>query len=176
MAKRNLHDPNQLPLDFSAQVDAYVEVRSEILEAIEAAPAGVSSENEFEACIEIAVAVKSAYREAHLSREQLLDGINAYFGRSDAGAKAEPPTCRKPLSLDILNNYLSKPAEYPLPAYLLYAIHHVTGSLEPAKVILAAEGAQVATAREVRLMQLGKLEETLAEMQQLRRELKGGKR
>ncbi|MBE0598313.1 MAG: hypothetical protein IH614_13680 [Desulfuromonadales bacterium] len=172
MAKRV--DPNQLPLDFSAQVEAYIEVRSEILEAIEAAPVGVSAENEFEACIEIAAACKKAYREARLSREQLVDGINAYFGRSDAGAKSDPPICRKPLSIDMLNNYLSKPTEYPLPAYLLYAIHHVTGCLEPARVILAAEGAQVATAREVRLMQLGKLEETLAEMQRLRREIKAG--
>ena len=174
MAKRP--DPNQLPFDFTARVDAYIEAKTEIMEAIETVPVGATGENEFEACVEIAAAVKRALRESGMSREQMVDAINDYFGRTEAGAEADPPGCRKPLTIHMLHNYLSKPSEYPLPAYYLFAIHHVTGSLEPAGAILAAEGAQVATSREVRLMQLGKLEETLTEMQRLKRELKGGRK
>jgi hypothetical protein len=58
----------------------------------------------------------------------------------------------------------------------LYAIHHVTGIVEPGATIVAAEGAQVATAEEVRLLQLGRLDETIAEMQKLKKQLKGGRR
>ena len=74
----------------------------------------------------------------------------------------------------MLNNYLSKPIEYPIPAYYLYAIHRITGSLLPAEVIVSAEGARVATGAEIRQMTLGKLEESISEMQRLRKELKKG--
>lgn len=175
--KDNKIDTNQLALDFSAQVDAFVEAKADLFEAACRRPAATAAgENEMEACIEIAAAVKRTLRESGMSREQLVDGINAYFGRTDAGAEADPPICRKPLTIHMLNNYLSKPCEYPLPAYYLYAIHHVTGILEPAATIVAAEGAQVATAEEIGLLQLGKLEQTLDEMRRLRRELRGGRR
>jgi hypothetical protein len=111
-----------------------------------------------------------------MSREQLVDGINDYFGRSDAAAEAEQPACRKPLTIHMLNNYLSKPCEYPIPAYYLYAIHHVTGIIEPGATIVAAEGAQIATSAEIRLLQLGKLDETVSELQKLRKDLKKGGR
>lgn len=165
-------DPNQLPLDFAAQVDEYVEVKVDLYEAAKELPTA-HAENEMEACIEIAAAIKRTVRECGLSREQLVDGINAYFGRSDEGAEADPPTCRKPLTIHMLNNYLSKPCEYPIPAYYLYAIHAVTGIIEPGATIIAAAGGQVATAEEVRLLQLGKLEQTLDEMRRLRSELRG---
>jgi hypothetical protein len=175
--RRDTIDPNQLAMDFDARVEAFVEVKTGLFDAVACRPMphqGV--ENEMEACIEIAAAIKRTVRESGLSREQLVDGINAYFGRTDAGAEADPPICRKPLTIHMLNNYLSKPCEYPLPAYYLYAIHHVTGILEPAATIVAAEGAQVATAEEIGLLQLGKLEQTLDEMRRLRRELRGGRR
>ena len=131
-------------------------------------------ENEFEACIEIAAAIKQAIRECGLSRDEVVDGVNAYFGRTEAGTHMDPPTCRNPLTLNMLNNYLSKPTECPIPAYYLYAIHHVTGHLYPARVIVAAENARVASGKEVRQMALGKLEENIAEMRRLKKEL--GKR
>lgn len=166
-------DLNQLPLDFAAQVDEFVEAKADLFEAAKETPAAHTAENEMEACIEIAAAIKRTVRECGLSREQLVDGINAYFGRSDEGAEADPPTCRKPLTIHMLHNYLSKPCEYPIPAYYLYAIHHVTGIIEPGATIIAAAGGQVATAEEVRLLQIGKLEQTLDEMRRLRSELRG---
>lgn len=165
---------NQLPFDFDALVEEYIEVKTDLVEAArEPARTAQGTESEMEACIEIAAAVKRAYCQAGLSREQLLDGINAYFGRSDEGAEKDPPECRKPLTIHMLNNYLSKPCEYPIPAYYLYAIHHVTGIIEPAATIVAAAGGQVATSEEIRLLQLGKLEQTLDEMRRLRSELRG---
>ena len=165
---------NQLPLDFEALVDEYIEVKTELVDAArEPAHVHHGVENEMEACIEIAAAIKRTLRESHLSREQLVDGINAYFGRSEEAADLDPPTCRKPLTIHMLNNYLSKPCEYPIPAYYLYAIHYVTGIIEPAATIVAAAGGQVATAEEVRLLQLGKLEQTLDDLRHLRSELKG---
>lgn len=165
-------DPAQLALDFSAQIDAYVEMK----DALFAAAAHVkktTAESEMEACIEIAAAIKRSLRESGMSREQLVDGINLYFGRTDECADADPPPCRKPLTIHMLNNYLSKPCEYPIPAYYLYAIHHVTGIIEPGATIVAAEGAQVATAEEIRLLDLGRLEKTMDEMRKLRSQLRG---
>ena len=159
-------DNKQLALDFSAQVDTLLETKSELIEAIEVGTALHPVENEAEACIEIAAAIKRALRDSGLSREELVDGINRYFGRTE-----EEPGHR--LTIHMLNHYLSKPTEYPVPAYYLFAIHRVTGSLEPARTIVAPEGARVATGVEVRQMQLGKLEETLVEMHRLKKELKG---
>lgn len=177
MPRRGTPDPNQMSLDFDAQVEALVEVKTDLFDAALRRPAQPNqTESEFEACVEIAAAVKRAYREAGMSREQVVDGINAYFGRTEKGAKAKPPTCRKPLSYEMFNHYLSKPTEYPLHAYMLYAIHHVLGTIEPGATIVAAEGAQVVTAEENRLLQLGKLEETMDEMRKLRRDLRGKRR
>jgi len=176
MARRNAHNPDQLSLDFTARVDGYEEIKSRLIEAASEPAHPVSVESEMEACIEIAVAIKRTLRESGMSRDQLVDGINAYFGRTEEGAQKDPAECRKPLTIHGLNNHLSKPCDYPIPAYYLYAIHHVTGIVEPGATIVAAEGAQVATAEEVRLLQLGRLDETIAEMQKLKKQLKGGGR
>ncbi len=169
-------DPNQKTFDFTfnEKVDRYVESKKEILNAIESGPPVTQIENEFEACIEISAAIKKVIRTTGMSREQVVDKINDYFGRTIKGSIKEPQTCRKPLSLNMLNNYLSKPTEYPIPAYYLYPIHHITKSLEPAATIVAAQGARIATGIELRQMTLGKLEENIKEMQKLKRDL--GKR
>ena len=173
----NKIDSNQLALDFTAQVDTLLEAKTELISAIEAKTAPHQVENADEACIEIAAAVKRALRDSGLSREELVAGINGYFGRDGdrgpgTGDQNQAGTGHK-LSIHMLNHYLSKPTEYPLPAYYLFAIHHVTGSLAPARTIVAAEGARVASGAEVRQMHLGKLEETLMEMHRLKKELKG---
>ena len=71
----------------------------------------------------------------------------------------------------MLNNYLSKPAECPIPAYYLFAIHHVTESFEPARMFVEAEGARIATGSEIRQLNIGKLEEHLIEIKKLKKEL-----
>ncbi len=166
-------DPRQqqFDFDFSEQVDRYIEAREQIQDAIEQGSPALDFENEFEVCVEIAAAAKRAVREWGGSREQLVDAINAFFGRSEAGTQADPPTCRNPMKIHMINNYLSKPTEYPMPAYLLVAIHNITGRLYPAETIVGYEGAKVATGSDLRQMTLGKLEENLAEMRKLKREL-----
>jgi hypothetical protein len=172
--KKSRIPENQLPLDFDRLVEEYIEVKTDLAEAArEPAHEPQGAESEMEACIEIAAAIKRSLRESKLSREQLVDGINEYFGRGDDGAELEPPTCRKPLTIHMLNNYLSKPCEYPIPAYYLYAIHFVTGIIEPAATIVAAAGGRVATAEEIRLLHLGKLEQTMDELRRVRSELRG---
>jgi hypothetical protein len=175
MAKRKTPDPNQMTFefDFEKRVDAYTEAAIQIYEALDERPPE-PVESEFEACVEIAAAIKRCIRQTRFSRDEIVERINAYFGRTKEGAAEEPPTCRNPLTIHMLNNYLSKPISNPIPAYYLYAIHHVTGCLAPAETIVAAEGARVATGSEIRQMTLGKLEENIAEMQRLKRELKRG--
>ena len=107
----------------------------------------------------IAAAAKKAIRQTNLSREQILEAINDYFED-------------KKLSKHMFNHYLSKPTEYPMPAALVFAIQRITGSLEIIKELAGAEGARVISGVEVRQMTLGKLEETIIEMQKLKKELK----
>ena len=174
MAKRKI-DPRQMTFNFSFEkkIESYIEATQEIQEAISTPPAAPEPmECEFEASVEIAAAIKRAIRETNMSRDQVVDAINIYFGRSLKAANDDPPGSRKPLTIHMLNNYLSKPAEYPIPAYYLYAVHHVTGSLEPAATIVAPEGGKIATGEELRQMALGKLEENITEMRKLKRQLK----
>ncbi|BBO80205.1 hypothetical protein DSCO28_07710 [Desulfosarcina ovata subsp. sediminis] len=167
-------DPNQMEFEFEFgdQVDRYIEVREQIKDAIEQGPPAIEFENEFEICAEIAVAAKRSLREWGGSRDDLVDAINAYFGRTQEGAEAIPPTCRNPLTKNMLNNYFSKPNSYPMPAYLLVAIQQVTGRMYPAEAIVGYGGAKVATGAELRQMTLGKLEENMDEMRKLKRELR----
>jgi hypothetical protein len=128
------------------------------------------SASEAEDCIEIAAAIKRSIRESGLSREQVCDAMNAYWGRTEE--KHKTGECQRPLSYEMFNHYLSKPVEYPIKAYFLFAIHRITQSLEPARVIVSAEGAEVTTKEDLAMLAIGKLEKNISEMQQLKRELK----
>ncbi|HUU40435.1 MAG TPA: hypothetical protein VMW42_05810, partial [Desulfatiglandales bacterium] len=116
---------------------------------------------------------KRAIKQSGLSREQVVDAINEYFGWS---TEAIGKNARKPLSIHIFNHYLSKPTQYPIPSFYIYAIQHVTGSLEPCISFTAAEDAKVISGDEVRQMTIGKLDETILEMQRLKKELRMGAR
>ncbi|MFH2064951.1 MAG: hypothetical protein ABIK15_07125 [Pseudomonadota bacterium] len=181
-------DSNQLEIPFTweKQIEQFVEVRKEIqIEAEEIAKGPEPQkrvECEFELSVTIAAAIKRALDDSGLSREQLVDEINAYFGRTKAGAVEQPPededgepippVCRRPLTIHMLNNYLSKPADCPIPAYYLFAIHHITRSLAPAEEFVKAEGGKVATGVEIRQMQIGKLQANLEEGRMIMKELK----
>ena len=73
----------------------------------------------------------------------------------------------------MMYNYLSKPIEYPMPAVVLYAAMHVTGSLTPAAVFVDSMGGQIATREEVRMMALGKINANIEELKKLEKTLKG---
>ena len=167
MSKRRKYiDPRQKSLDFSKQIEAYQKSKEEILETINNKKPLRQIESPEEACIEIAAGIKRAIRKSNLSRDQIVDAINEYFGWAGSGKN-------KKLSIHMLNHHLSKPAEDPIPAYYLFAIMRITGSLDPIRPFADAEDARVISGCEVRELALGKLEDSITEMQRLKKELKG---
>ena len=172
--------PDQLRLDFESRIRIYEETRNEILDACRSTSREIQIESDAEACIEFAASVKRAIRESGLSREQVVDGINEFFGWPTAdqvaGLKKSSRNKTKHLSIHMFNHYLSKPVEYPMPSFYIYAIQHVTGSLEPTRSFAEPMGAKTISGEEVRQMALGKLDQTISEMQKLKRQLKGSRR
>jgi hypothetical protein len=169
-------DPRQMEFDWDlpGKLEKVLNEKIQLREkVISGPPKARQTENEFELCVMIAAGIKKAVDESGLSRDQVVDLINSYFGRTMDKAKKDDRLCRNPLTIHMLNNYLSKPADCPIPAYYLFAIHHVTKSLEPAKVFVEAEGAKIATGEEIRQMALGKLEDHIAEINRLKKEIKG---
>ena len=168
-------DDKQMEFNFTfgKKVDDFIRHKEQIQKAIDEGPRVPKKvENEFELSIVIAAGIKRAIDKSGLSREQIVDKINAYFGRTKEASHQDDPTCRNPLTINMFNNYLSKPATCPIPAYYLFAIHHVTKSLAPARAIVAAEDARIATGSEIRQMHLGKLEEHIVEIKKLKKEIK----
>ena len=148
--------------DFPSKLEKVMEDRNKIHEKAVVGPAKRrQSENEFDLCVTLAAACQKAISRSDLSRDQVVDEINVYFGRNHKDAEKDEGICRKPLSIHMLNNYLSKPAENPIPGYYLFAIQHITQSLEPARELVEAEGAKIATGDEIRQLNIGKLEEHL---------------
>ena len=151
-------------------IETYTATKREIIDRCQQPTEARAVSSEEEDCIEIAAAIKRSIRESGMSREQVCDAMNAYWGRSEE--RHAQGQCPKPLSYEMFNHYLSKPQEYQIKAYFLFAIHRVTKSLEPARAIVAAEGAEVATKEEIVMLALGKLDKNISEMQQLKRQLK----
>ncbi|MCF8112795.1 MAG: hypothetical protein K9K21_02960 [Desulfotignum sp.] len=168
-------DPNQMEFDwdFPSKLEKVLHARMELQDRVAAGPPKRhQTENEFDLCVLLAAGVKRAITDSCLSREQVVDAINQYFGRNPEDAVKNDGTCRNPLTIHMFNKYLSKPAECPIPAYYLFAIHHVTKSLEPARVLVDAEDARIATGSEIRQLALGKLEEHIVEINRLKKEIK----
>jgi len=156
-------DPRQTSFDFDRKIDEYRSLKEEIL-AVEPQAESRSVESFDEACIQLAAAIKTAIQRSGLSREQVVDGVNAYFGWTQKS--------KKHLSIHMFNHYLSKPVAYPIPAYLIYPLQHITKSMEPTKALAEAEDCRVISGEEIRQMAMGKLDDTIIEMQRLKRELR----
>ena len=172
--RREKIDPRQMEFDwdFPSKLEKVLHEREELKDrVIEGPPKLMKTENEFELCVLLAAGIKRAIDESGLGRKQIPGLINDYFGRTEDGVKEDTPSCRNPMTLNMLNNYLSKPAECPIPAYYLFAIHHITDSLEPARVMVEMEGARIATGSEIRQLNIGKLEEHIIEIKKLKKEL-----
>lgn len=154
-------DNRQLKFDFDRSIDEYRDLKSEILFQEQSK----NNHTYQEACIEIAAALKRMQRQSGLSREQIVDGVNEYFGWG--------PGSSKRLTIHMLNHYFSKPVQYPMPSYYVFAIHRVTGSLELCQTFAETENAKVISGEEVRQMALGKIDENILELQKLKKELRG---
>ena len=159
--QRKSLDVGQAALDFDQPIEAYTQLREQLVKSIPA-PIAPSEFRYEEYCIEIAVAIKKAIRASGMSREQITDEINDFYGwpKNDG---------RKSLTIHMLNNHLCKPTEYPIPMSLIHAIHRVTGSLEPLATMAEMEGARIITGDEVRKLALGKIDDAIQEMQKLKR-------
>jgi hypothetical protein len=171
--KRSTVDERQLGLDFSLQVEVFVDAARSMLELKQAPPPhDPDIETEAELYVEIAGACKAAIRESGKSREQILDAINSQFHKVDGD-----PAGKKPLTINMFNNYLSKPTENRIPVWLLYGIAAVTGSLKPFRPLVAGLGGKIITSVEETELLLGKLEQHIRDgatlKRQLQRELSG---
>jgi hypothetical protein len=162
MSKRiNCLDARQLSFDFDRSINEYRDLKTEIITYEHSR----ETHSHQEACIEIAAALKKMQRKSGLSREQMVDGINDYFGWDASSTKR--------LTIHMFNHYLSKPVQYPIPSYYIFAVQRVTESLDMCKVFADAERAKVINGEEVRQMALGKIDENILELQRLKRELRG---
>jgi hypothetical protein len=165
MSKKNEKlDPNQKRLPFGDRVEAYLKEKAQILDTIYAARPAKHIENYDEACIELAAAIKKAIRQSGMSREAAVEGINTYFGWTEGSAKK--------LSIHMFNHYLSKPVQYPIPGALIYAIQHVTGSLEPCRSFAEIEDGDVISKGEKDELLFGKADMLASEVGKIKKELR----
>lgn len=150
--------PNQqlLPFQYKEEVKRLTEQHEAIGKSLDdilrAGPGSACDERESELASEVAMAVKQDLRESGMSREQFLDALNVALGRTEAGAEGDNPSCKKPITLNMLNNYLSKPEQYAMPTHFLFAIHKVFGSFRVVDTIVGAVGAKVVSGEELRLL------------------------
>lgn len=168
-------DSRQLSIfDYDEKIEEYISIKEEILNT------PVKNEKEAhsweEDCIEIVSSIKKAIKMSGVSRKAIPDLVNKYYGWPSIEEFKKISLAKrkglKHLSLEMLNHYLSKPTEYPIYAFYIYAIQRVTNSLEPCRSFAEAEDAQVISGDEVRHMRIGKLDDALSEIQKLKRELK----
>jgi hypothetical protein len=166
MTKRPKYlDNHQTDLNFDQPIEKYAQLREELIN--DPPPPIEAKEYQWEEYnIEIAVAAKKAIRESGLSREQIVDAVNKFFGWPLEG---EGSGRDKRLTIHMLNNHLCKPAEYPMTVALIHAICRITSSLEPLVAMVAAEGCQVLTRDEAKLLALGKIDNALAELQRIKK-------
>lgn len=162
MSKRKKSlDSRQLRFDFDRRIDEYRDLKTEILTREQPK----TNHTYQEACIEIAAALKRMQRKSDLSRQQIVDRINDYFGWA--------PKSTKKLTIHMFNHYLSKPVQYPIPSFYIFAFQRVTESLGLCQAFAEAEGAQVISGDEKRALTLGKIDENILELQRLKKELRG---
>lgn len=177
MSKRKRKfDNRQLSLfDYDIKIDEYVKLKEEILNSPDKQIQDEAQSWE-EHCIEIAAGIKRGIKQSGIPRKAIPDLVNNYFGWPDSEEYKKLTTAEKKgvkhLSIEMFNHYLSKPSDYPIPSYYIYAIQHVTRSLEPCRSFADAEDARVISSDEVRQMRIGKLDETIIEMQRLKKELR----
>jgi hypothetical protein len=179
--KRKKIDTKQRPLPFGERVDSHLKETEEILSEIRSQKPQKEIENYEDACMALAVACKKAIKESGLTRADVADKINEYFGwltavEMEALKEEGKDKGVKHLSVHMFNHYLSKPAEYPMPGYTIYAIQYVTGSLEPCRSFAEAEGGEVVSMAECEILSIGKLFETKIEVSRLLNEFSRGKR
>lgn len=176
MSKRkNCLDDGQLSIfDYDVKIEEYISLKSEILSR-PTAPAREPNDWEGD-CFAVASSIKKALHESGIARKEMPDLVNKNYGWPTIEEYKKLSSSKKKglkhLSLEMFNHYLSKPTEYPIPSYYLFAIQSVTKSLEPCRSFAEAVDARVISGDEVRALTLGKLDKTILEMRNLQKELR----
>jgi len=174
-------DTKQCPLPFKERVISHLVETEEILAEICTHKPPTEIENYEDACMSLAMSIKTAIKESGTSRADVADKINQYFGWPCAKEmkvlkeKGEDKGV-KHLSVHMFNHYLSKPAEYPIPGYFVYAIQNVTESLASCRSFAEAEGGEVVSMAEREILSVGKLFETKVQVNRLLSEFSRVKR
>ena len=174
--KKTKTNTQQLELPFGEKVEKHLKDKEVILTEIESLKPVQRVETFEEASVILSIAMKDAVRDSGLSRPQVAEGINGFFGWTEP--KQDKKNGENPnrfLSIHMFNHYLSKPVEYPIPAPYLFALCHVTGSLEPYRVMVKAAEGDIVTKEEKQELLLGKMEKAILDMQKLKKEFKGKK-
>lgn len=157
MTRKRYIDERQMGLDFDRQVEDAIEVMSQLAKGqIEINPDS-PVEDETIDCdslyVLIAEACKDAIREFGASREQIVDALNAMFTFSESEGTTNP------ITIHLLNNYLSKPTLNRLPIWAVMGICAITGNHGPMDVITKKLGLTVITGMERLHLHLGRADE-----------------
>lgn len=156
MTRKRFIDERQIGLDFDREVDEAIEVMSQLAKG-HVEIAHEPEEDEPIDCdsfyILMAEACKDAIRGTGLSREQIVDAINTRLTFSDSEGTANP------ITIHLLNNYLSKPTLNRMPLHILKAICGITANHGPIDVFVRRLGLSVITDIESMHTELGKLDE-----------------
>jgi len=162
--KKKKIDLNQKQLPFGDRVEAYFEEKKSLLDTIHDSSQPKQIESYAEACLELAGAIKTALRKSGMSRNAVVDGINQYFGVTEKSARS--------LSIHMFNHYLSKPAQYPIPGAIVYAVQYVTGSMAPCRSFAELAGGDVISKNEKDELLFGKVDGLANEVNKVKKELR----
>lgn len=164
------YDPNQLSLDmeFTGNIKS---VARQMRDYLTPQTAAYLQHNDIGACYVIVMGIKKGMADSGMSIETMVDRVNAYFCRTTKGVETDPPKCLRPVTVAMMRNYLSSPSKYRLPAYYLFGLCHVLGTLEPIRSIAASMGGEVISKEDAMILHFYKLRRVAKQAAQLEKEM-----
>lgn len=177
MARKSIHDKNQPSLpgfegngkEVISEVYQYCKTANQKLkEIIKTHPARPGVEDEYEICLEVAVALKQEIRDSGLSRDEFAEEVNVFFGRTDERHKLDE--CRKPLTGGDVDKMISDSKTRPIHCYYLFAFQHVLG-FGITNTIVGAKGGHIVSQEDRRLLALAQIGELESKMRDAKKTL-----
>jgi len=177
MARKSIHDKDQPSLpgfegngkEVIKEVYQYCKTANQKLkDIIKTHPVRPGVEDEYEICLEIAVALKLEIRESGLSRDALAEEVNIFFGRTEDWYNLGK--CRKPLTGSDVDKMISDSKTRPIHCYYLYAFQHVLG-FGITNAIVGAKGGHIVSQEDRRLLALAQIGELESKMRDAKKTL-----
>lgn len=178
MARNSIHDPNQPSLPgfegtgreaVSQMYDEYKKVDRALRNIIRTSPARPGVEDEFELCQEIASNLGREIKNSGLSRDEFVDRVNEFFGRTEE--RYQLKACRKPLTRADVDKWISDFKIRPIDSYYLYAFQHIL-DFGVVNTIVGAVGGQVVSQEDRRLLALARIGELEARIRDAKKTLR----